>query len=33
MKRLVRFIKRAIAWRSIGLAKWVDEYEKHEKKN
>lgn len=29
MRRLFRFIRRAVAWRSIGLALWVDAYETH----
>lgn len=29
MKRLFLFIRRAIAWRSISSAWWVDRYENH----
>lgn len=29
MRRLFRFIRRAIAWRSLSTALWVDSYENH----
>ena len=32
MRRLARFIRRAIAWRSVSSAWWVHKYENHNPK-